>query len=108
MLRRHMVRRTEILSSAAIAKLILSVRGHKVMLDADLARLYGVATSHLNKTVKRNIYRFPGDFVFQLTAHEVSDLRFQSGISKAAGRGGRRYLPTTGLSNGLSFPLLLC
>jgi hypothetical protein len=63
MLRRHMAHRTEILSSAAIAKLILSVRGHKVMLDADLAQLYGVATSQLNKAVKRNIKRFPGDFV---------------------------------------------
>jgi hypothetical protein len=88
-----MATRTEILSSAAIGKLILSVRGHKVMLDADLARLYGVATSNLNKAVKRNINRFPGDFVFQLTEQEASDLRFQSGISNVTGRGGRRYLP---------------
>jgi hypothetical protein len=93
MLRRHMANRTEMLSSAAIAKLILSVRGHRVMLDADLAKLYGVATSNLNKAVKRNIDRFPGDFVFQLTAQEASNLRFQYGISKVAGRGGRRYLP---------------
>lgn len=63
------------------------------MLDADLAKLYGVATSNLNKAVKRNIDRFPGDFVFQLTAQEASNLRFQYGISKVAGRGGRRYLP---------------
>jgi len=63
------------------------------MLDADLAQLYGVETSNLNKAVKRNINRFPGDFVFQLTVEEVSALRFQSGISKMAGRGGRRYLP---------------
>jgi hypothetical protein len=67
MLRHRMATRAEILSSAAIGKLILSVRGHKVMLDADLARLYGVSTSNLNKAVKRNINRFPGDFVFQLT-----------------------------------------
>jgi len=63
------------------------------MLDADLAQLYGVETSNLNKAVKRNINRFPGDFVFQLTVAEASALRFQSGISKMAGRGGRRYLP---------------
>jgi hypothetical protein len=93
MLRHQMANRTEIISSAAIAKLILSVRGHRVMLDADLAKLYGVATSNLNKAVKRNIDRFPGDFVFQLTAQEASNLRFQYGISKVAGRGGRRYLP---------------
>jgi len=63
------------------------------MLDADLAKLYGVTTSNLNKAVKRNIDRFPGDFVFQLTAQEASALRFQNGISKVTGRGGRRYLP---------------
>jgi hypothetical protein len=80
-------------SPAAIAKLILSVRGYKVMLDADLARLYGVTTANLNKAVKRNIKRFPGDFVFQLDMEEASTLRFQSGIAKSAGRGGRRYLP---------------
>ena len=51
------------------------------MLDADLAQLYGVVTSNLNKAVKRNINRFPGDFVFQLTVEEASALRFQSGIS---------------------------
>jgi hypothetical protein len=45
--------------------LVLLVRGHKVMLDDDLAQLYGVATSNLNKAVKRNVNRFPGDFVFQ-------------------------------------------
>ena len=58
-----------------------------------IARLYGVATSNLNKAVKRNINRFPGDFIFQLTVEEATALRFQNGISKAAGRGGRRYLP---------------
>jgi len=85
--------KTVALSPEGIAKLILFVRGHKVMLDADLAKLYGVTTSNLNKAVKRNIDRFPGDFVFQLTAQEASALRFQNGISKVTGRGGRRYLP---------------
>ena len=88
-----MAYKNEALSPEGIAKLILSVRGHKVMLDVDLAQLYGVATFNLNKAVKRNIDRFPGDFVFQLTVEEASALRFQNGISKAAGRGGRRYLP---------------
>ncbi|HEX9663753.1 MAG TPA: ORF6N domain-containing protein [Candidatus Binatia bacterium] len=87
-----MTKKSEVLSPS-IAKLILSVRGHRVMLDADLAQLYGVATANLNKAVKRNIDRFPADFVFRLTVEEASALRFQSGISKVAGRGGRRYLP---------------
>ncbi len=72
---------------------ILLIRGHKVMLDADLAKLYGVTTFNLNKAVKRNIDRFPEDFMFQLTTNEAGALRFQIGMSKPRGRGGRRYLP---------------
>jgi len=63
------------------------------MLDSDLAELYGVTTFNLNKAVKRNIARFPEDFMLQLTAAEASALRFQIGMSKPKGRGGRRYLP---------------
>ena len=63
------------------------------MLDADLAKLYGVTTFNLNKAVKRNLDRFPEDFMFQLNFHEVRDLIFQFGISKTSGRGGRRHLP---------------
>jgi hypothetical protein len=70
---------------------ILLVRGQKVMLDSDLAALYGVTTFNLNKAVKRNLDRFPDDFMFQLTRQEVASLIFQSGISKAV-HGGRRYL----------------
>jgi hypothetical protein len=77
---------------ANITPLILTVRSQRVMLDADLAVLYGVETKALNRAVKRNIDRFPGDFMFQLTGKEVDALRFQSGTSKE-GRGGRRYLP---------------
>jgi ORF6N domain-containing protein len=88
-----MARKNDVVSPAAIARLILSFRGHKVMLDSDLARLYGVTTANLNKAVKRNLNRFPEDFVFQLTVQEAGVLRFQYGISKTAGRGGRRYLP---------------
>jgi len=63
------------------------------MLDADLAKLYGVTTFNLNKAVKRNLDRFPEDFMFQLNFQEVRDLIFQFGISKTSGRGGRRHLP---------------
>jgi len=76
-----------------IEKAILLIRGQKVMLDRDLAELYDVTTFNLNKAVKRNHERFPEDFMFQLTKDEVDALRFQSGISKPSGRGGRRYLP---------------
>lgn len=58
------------------------MRGHRVMPDRDLAALYGVTTSNLNKAVKRNLDRFPDDFMFQLTAEEAQSLRFQSGILK--------------------------
>lgn len=76
----------------SIAALILTVRQHKVMLDSDLATLYGVETKALNRAVKRNLNRFPEDFMFQLTREEADALRFQSGTSNEA-RGGRRYLP---------------
>ena len=75
-----------------IEQAILLLRGEKVMLDRDLAELYAVETFNLNKAVKRNIDRFPPDFMFQLTKEEAERLRFQTGISKP-GRGGRRYLP---------------
>ena len=61
------------------------------MIDSDLAKLYGVQTFNLNKAVKRNIQRFPADFMFQLTKDEYESLIFQNGISKA-GRGGRRFM----------------
>jgi hypothetical protein len=72
---------------------IFNIRGHRVMLDSDLAELYGVTTFNLNKAVKRNMGRFPKDFMFQLTEEEAASLRFQIGMSKPKGRGGRRYLP---------------
>jgi hypothetical protein len=73
-----------------VATKILLVRGKKVMLDRDLAELYGVTTFNLNKAVKRNIERFPEDFMFVLTKEEVKNLTFQFGISSW---GGRRSLP---------------
>jgi len=76
----------------AIARRIAFIRGQRVMMDADLAELYEVTTSHFNRAVKRNQERFPKDFMFQLTLEEYASLRFQSVISKP-GSGGRRYLP---------------
>jgi ORF6N domain len=80
-----------IVSAEQIALRIRLFRGQKVLLDSDLARLYGVTTGNLNKAVNRNRERFPEDFVFQLTAEEAQNLIFQIGRSK--GRGGRRHLP---------------
>lgn len=71
---------------------ILILRGQKVMLDTDLAELYSVETRTLNQAVKRNLERFPEDFMFQLSAEEAESLRSHSVTSKP-GRGGRRYLP---------------
>jgi len=76
-----------------IERRIYLIRGQKVMIDSDLADLYQVETFNLNKAVKRNSTRFPEDFMFQLTNEEADALRFQVGMSKIAGRGGRRYLP---------------
>ncbi|TKB54902.1 MAG: ORF6N domain-containing protein [Nitrospira sp.] len=76
-----------------IEQTILLIRGHRVMLDADLAKLYGVTTFNLNKAVKRNADRFPDDFMFRLSAQETTSLTFQIGISKFRGRGGRRSAP---------------
>ncbi len=71
---------------------IYLIRGHKVMLDRDLSDLYSVTTGNLNKAVKRNIDRFPEDFMFQLTKEEDGFLIFQFGRPKAE-RGGSRHLP---------------
>jgi hypothetical protein len=74
-----------------IEKAIHFIRGERVILDADLARLYGVATRALVQAVKRNLQRFPKDFTFQLSLDEFKFLRSQIVISKS--RGGRRYMP---------------
>ena len=70
---------------------IYLIRGQKVMIDRDLAELYGVKTFNLNKAVRRNLKRFPSDFMFQLTSKEYGALRFQTGILKR-GRHSK-YLP---------------
>ena len=77
-----------------ITRAILVLRGQRVLLDAQLAALYGVTTKRLNEQIKRNAGRFPEDFMFQLTAEEATALRSHFATSKTpAGRGGRRYLP---------------
>ena len=75
-----------------ITTLIVTVRCQRVILDRDLAALYGVPTFRFNEAVKRNRSRFPEDFMFQLTREEVASLTSQFAMSKS-GRGGRRTLP---------------
>jgi ORF6N domain len=83
---------TNRLPTERIERSILLIRGHKVMLDTDLAELYSVETRVLLQAVSRNQKRFPKDFMFQLSKEEYELLRSQIVISKM-GRGGRRYLP---------------
>jgi len=78
------------ISVEIIASKILEIRGKRVMVDSDLAKLYGVKTKVLTQSVKRNISRFPGDFMYQLTKQEVANLKSQIVTSRW---GGKRYLP---------------
>ena len=82
---------TTLIAPDAVRRSIHILRGQRVLLDEDLAALYGVETKALNRAVKRNRERFPRDFMFRLTAAEAAALRCQIGTSKR--RGGRRYLP---------------
>jgi len=87
------------LPPAHVERRIVLLRGQKVMLDRDLAELYEVETKMLNRAVKRNLERFPDDFMFQLTAEEIDHLRYQNGTSNLRSQigtsrwGGRRYFP---------------
>ena len=81
----------DIPNEKSLGALVYFVRGEKVFLDADLAMLYGVETSALNRAVKRNPDRFPTDFMFQLGVQEWENLRCQIGISSS--HGGRRAMP---------------
>jgi hypothetical protein len=87
--------------SDRIERMVHIVRGQRVMLDFDLARLYGVPTSALNQAVRRNADRFPEDFAYQLTQQEVMDLMSQIVISNT-GRGGRRKLPWAFTEHGVA------
>ncbi len=95
--------RTALVLPARIERSILLIRGERVMLDADLAALYEVQTRALLQAVKRNAGRFPPDFMFRLTARELTHLRSQIVISSAAGRhGGRRYTPQAFTEQGIA------
>ena len=80
-----------VLKPESLAVLVRTVRGERVLLDADLAALYGVSTKALNQAVKRNLERFPADFMFQLSIEHWDELRSQ--IVTSDSRGGTRYLP---------------
>ena len=86
---------------AQIDSLVHVIRGQRVMLDSDLARLYGVTTKRLNEQVARNCERFPEDFAYQLTLQEVTALRSQIATSKP-GRGGLRYPPWVFTEHGVA------
>lgn len=85
---------------------IYVTRGEKVMLDKDLADMYGVETKQLKRQVKRNIERFPKDFMFELTKKEFENLRYQIGTSSLsadkAGWGGTRYMPMAFTEQGVA------
>lgn len=89
------------LQLSQVKEKIYVIRGHKVMLDSDLAELYGVETKNLNRQVANNTERFPEDFAFQLSAEEWEALRCKICTSNA-GRGGRRYLPYVFTENGVA------
>jgi len=97
----------ELVPVEVIENKIYIIRGYKVMLDMDLAALYGIDTSQLNRQVKRNNRRFPQDFMFQLNKEEWEILRCQFGISSSRPQfvtlkpGGRRYFPYAFTEHGI-------
>jgi hypothetical protein len=97
-----MMKRAELLQipDELVMNKIYVIRNQKVMLDRDLAELYGVETKQLKRQVSRNIGRFPEDFMFELTEKEFESLRCQIGTSKI-GRGGTRYLPMVFTEHGV-------
>src|SRR5437667_9160742 len=90
----------EIIPIERVVQSIRWIRGQKVLLDSDLATLYGVTTGNLNKAVKRNADRFPSDFMFQLKPEELANLKFQFGISNWGGR--RRSRPYAFTEQGIA------
>lgn len=84
-----------------IKQTILIIRNRRVMLDADLAKLYGVTTKVFNQAVKRNLSRFPEDFMFQITEEEIGNLRSQF-VTSSLSYGGRRYLPYVFTEHGVA------
>ncbi len=88
-----MTDQTALMPIEHIAQSILILRGQRVLLDGDLAALYGVTTKRLNQQVRRNLARFPSDFMFQLTAEETEALRLQFATLKTGRGRHRKYLP---------------
>lgn len=99
-LRSQIVTSSSAIPAERIERHILLIRGHKVMLDADLAELYGVETKALNRAVRRNFSRFPEDFMFQLTTQERENLRCQFVTSSSWG--GPRYRPLAFTEQGVA------
>jgi hypothetical protein len=89
------------LDRSEIERRILVIRGQRVMLDSELAKLYGVLTKRINEQVQRNRDRFPEDFAYQLTQQEFMDLKSQFATSKA-GRGGKQKLPWVFTEHGVA------
>jgi len=87
------MKKRRLANAPELDELIREVRGQKVMLDFDLARVYGVETKSLNRAVKRNADRFPKDFMFQVTRREFEALRYQIGTLKTGRGQHRKYLP---------------
>ncbi|HEX9365077.1 MAG TPA: ORF6N domain-containing protein [Vicinamibacterales bacterium] len=90
------------LVAARVTRAVLRIRGHNVILDVDLASLYGVDVRALNQAVARNRERFPGDFMFRLTAKEAESLRSQTVILKGARGRHRKYLPKVFTEQGVA------
>jgi len=93
-------------AAEAITLRILSIRGQRVIVDADLAALYGVPTKRFNEAIKRNLAKFPTDFMFVLTHEEFVALRSQSAASNSK-RGGRRYAPLVFTEHGALMAAML-
>lgn len=91
---------SEVIPVGAIESRIYQIRGERVMLDSDLAELYGVETAALNRAVRRHLNRFPPDFMFSLTDAEWEILKCQTGISRSWG--GRRTLPRAFTEQGIA------
>ena len=103
MIKKKSPKTTHIIPVEQLARQIYLVRGLRVMLDSDLAELYGVPTGRLNEQVKRNIKRFPEDFMLQLTQDEYDALRSQIALLKTGGRGRhRKYLPRVFTEQGVA------
>lgn len=92
----------EIIQELKIENMIYEIRGKQVMLDSDLARLYGVETKRVNEAVKNNIHKFPDRFSWKLTCDEFIDLRSKFSTSNLNNYGGRRYLPRVFTEQGVA------